>query len=54
MRGFMSNLFRKILLEMLNVFILTLIDDSGKIAGNKTNDILNPENKYIGITTVRI
>lgn len=34
-------------------FILMVVDDSGKRAGNKRNDILNPENKYIGISSVK-
>ena len=35
-------------------FILTVVDDSMKNAGNKRNDILNKDNKYIGISSVRI
>ena len=35
-------------------FILTVVDDSLKNAGNKRNDILNKDNKYIGISSVRI
>ena len=35
-------------------FILTVIDDSAKNSGNKRNDILNRDNKYIGISSVRI
>ena len=35
-------------------FILTVVDDSGKSAGNKRRDILNKNNKYIGISTIRI
>ena len=35
-------------------FILTVVDDSAKNSGNKRNDILNKDNKYIGISSVRI
>ncbi len=35
-------------------FILTVVDDSGKNNGKKRKDILNKDNKYIGISTVRI
>ena len=35
-------------------FILTVVDDSIKNAGNKRNDILNKDNKYIGISSVKI
>ena len=35
-------------------FILTIVDDSLKNAGNKRNDILNRNNKYIGISSVKI
>ena len=35
-------------------FILTVVDDSMKNAGNKRNDILNKDNKYIGISSVKI
>jgi len=35
-------------------FILTVVDDSMKNAGNKRNDILNRDNKYIGISSVKI
>jgi len=35
-------------------FILTVVDDSAKNSGNKRNDILNIDNKYIGISSVRI
>ena len=35
-------------------FILTVVDDSIKNPGNKRNDILNKDNKYIGISSVRI
>ena len=35
-------------------FILTIVDDSGKHSGNKRNDILDKNNKYIGISSVKI
>ena len=35
-------------------FILTVVDDSNKNSGNKRNDILNRNNKYIGISSVKI
>jgi len=35
-------------------FILSVVDDSMKNAGNKRNDILNKNNKYIGISSVKI
>ena len=35
-------------------FILTVVDDSGLEDGNKRIDILNRDNKYIGISTVKI
>ena len=35
-------------------FILTVVDDSMKNAGNKRNDILNKDNKYIGISSIKI
>ena len=35
-------------------FILTVVDDSIKNSGNKRYDILNKDNKYIGISSVKI
>jgi len=35
-------------------FILTIVDDSGKNAGNKRSDILDKNSKYIGISSVKI
>ena len=35
-------------------FILTVVDDSGKSTGNKRRDILNKNNKYIGISSIKI
>lgn len=35
-------------------FILTIVDDSGKSAGNKRSDILDKNNKYMGISSIKI
>ena len=35
-------------------FILSVVDDSMKNAGGGRNDILNKNNKYIGISSVKI
>ena len=35
-------------------FILTVVDDSLKNPGNKRNDIFNRENKYIGISSIKL
>ena len=35
-------------------FILTVVDDSMKNPGNKRLDILNKDNKYIGISSIKI
>ena len=35
-------------------FILTIVDDSGRHAGNKRNDILDKNNKFIGISSIKI
>ena len=35
-------------------FILTVVDDSNKNGGNKRKDILNKDNKYIGISSIKI
>ena len=35
-------------------FILSIVDDSGRHAGSKRNDILDKNNKYIGISSVKI
>lgn len=35
-------------------FILTVVDDSGKHAGNKRNDILDRNHRYMGISSVKI
>ena len=35
-------------------FILTVVNDSKNNSGNKRNDILNKDNKYIGISSIKI
>jgi hypothetical protein len=35
-------------------FVLTIVDDNGRNAGNKRNDILDRNIKYIGISSVKI
>ena len=49
-----KSFWKDIVKDAESCFILTLVDDSGKNPGNKRNDILNKDNKYIGITTVRV
>ena len=34
--------------------VLMIVDDSGSKSGNKRRDLLNPEMKYIGISSVKI
>ena len=46
--------WKDIVSDAESCFILTVVDDSGLNDGNKRLDILNKDNKYIGITTVRI
>ena len=35
-------------------FLLMIVDDNGKKKGLRRNDILNPNMKYIGISSVQI
>ena len=49
-----KSFWKDIVSDAESCFILTIVDDSGLNDGNKRNDILNKENKYIGISTVRI
>ena len=49
-----KSFWKDIVKDAESCFILTIVDDSGKNAGHKRNDILNRDNKYIGISTVRI
>jgi hypothetical protein len=49
-----KSFWKDIVKDPESCFILTLVDDSGKNPGNKRNDILNKDNKYIGISTARV
>ena len=49
-----KSFWKDIVREPESCFILTVVDDSGKNAGSKRNDILNKDNKYIGISSVKI
>ena len=49
-----KSLWKDIVKDEEACFILTVVDDSAKNSGNKRNDILNRDNKYIGISSVRI
>ena len=49
-----KSFWKDIVSDAESCFILTVVDDSGLDDGNKRIDILNKNNKYIGISTVRI
>ena len=49
-----KSFWKDIVNDAESCFILTIVDDSGKNNGKKRNDILNKDNKYIGISTARI
>ena len=49
-----KSFWKDIVKDAESCFILTVVDDSGLNAGNKRNDILNKDNKYIGISTARV
>jgi hypothetical protein len=49
-----KSFWKDIVSDAESCFILTVVDDSGLNDGNKRLDILNKDNKYIGITSVRI
>ena len=49
-----KSFWKDIVKDSESCFILTVVDDSVKNAGNKRNDILNSDNKYIGIASVWI
>ena len=51
---YIKSFWKDIVKDEETCFILTVVDDSLKNAGNKRNDILNKDNKYIGISSVRI
>ena len=46
--------WRDIIKDPETSFILMVVDDSGTKAGNKRKDLLNPDMKYIGITSTMI
>jgi len=49
-----KSFWKDIVNDKESCFILTVVDDSGANAGNKREDILNKDNKYIGISTAKI
>ena len=49
-----KSFWKDIVKDSETCFILTVVDDSGKNAGYKRSDILNKDNKYIGISSVWI
>ncbi len=49
-----KSFWKDIVKDSESCFILTVVDDSGKNAGSKRSDILNSDNKYIGISSVWI
>ena len=46
--------WRDIIKDPETSFILMVVDDSGTKAGNKRKDLLNPDMKYIGISSTMI
>lgn len=46
--------WREIIYDPETCFILMIVDDNGKKSGIKRRDILNPNYKYIGISSIRI
>lgn len=49
-----SSFWRDIIKEQETSFILMIVDDTGKKAGLKRKDILNPNFKYVGISSIMI
>ena len=49
-----KSFWKDIIKDPETCFILMVVDDSGQKAGNKRKDILDPENKYIGISSVKM
>ena len=49
-----SSFWRDIIKEQETSFILMIVDDNAKKAGLKRKDILNPNYKYIGISSIMI
>ena len=49
-----KSFWKDIIKDPETCFILMIVDDSGKCAGHKRTDILDPNNKFIGISSVKI
>ena len=49
-----KSFWKDIIRDPETCFILMVVDDSGKCAGHKRMDILDPNNKFIGISSVKI
>ena len=49
-----SSYWREIIYEPETCFLLMIVDDNGKKSGYKRRGILNPEYKYIGLSSIRI
>ena len=49
-----DNAWRDLVKDAETSFLLMVVDDSGKKAGMKRNDILNPSYKYVGISSTMI
>ena len=49
-----DNTWRDLVKDAATSFLLMVVDDTGKKAGMKRNDILNPNYKYIGISSTMI
>ena len=49
-----KSFWKDIISDPETCFILMVVDDSGKCAGHKRNDILDPDSKFIGISSVKI
>ena len=49
-----DNAWKDLVKDAETSFLLMVVDDSGKKAGMKRNDILNPSYKYIGISSTMI
>ena len=49
-----DNAWKDLVKDAETSFLLMVVDDSGKKAGMKRNDILNPSYKYVGISSTMI
>ena len=49
-----KSFWKDIIKDPETCFILTIVDDSGNNAGNKRNDILDKNNKFIGISSIKL